>query len=279
MIYEYNKNSKESFIVYKFMLNPELVLSNKYYNDSYPYLFFNKEFLNFLSNNIKIKNFYDSINSEILLNIKRLLKEEINFFENYNYISQRYSNKNIDVNKQNNKEELFYAKYICFKEAYDLEIDIKKIYDLDIEKVQSIINTIEKIISPTYSEKLCNVIRKNIIDCLNEDIKSDKISTTFEDGYVLYNINHFKALVCSNEILKNMEILYNQGKLSSKSIDFCIQLLNYSIFAKTKTLVYQKTFILEKETIDSYDSITARNLKNLLVCEKYKKERLVKYIH
>ena len=171
MIYNCDWNNKESFIVYKFAFMPESVLSNEYYNDSFQFLFLNNELTSFLELNVNNKDFFNSINPEILLNLRKIIKEGIDFFRNYNTISQnfskRYKGKKIDIKKINFKKipnDLYFAKYLCFKEAYDLELDEKKIFGFNTEKAEEIIHSIDEIINLIYSEKMSLIVKKNIIN-------------------------------------------------------------------------------------------------------------------
>lgn len=271
LIYKPKFNNIDSFIAYKFSIMPSSVINNESFEDSYPQIFMNNEILSVIE--IKLIDIFDFINLEEFVNIRKLINEEINFYDSYDEKTQEFSKINklqkkyVELTK---KQDLLFAKYQCFKEAYDLELDKEKIYNFDIKRAIAIKNIIDKIISPIYSEKISQSVRKVVIEQLNKDIKRNSISTTFETGYSLYNINHFKAFVCSNDILEKIDALYNQNKLSSESIDFCVDVLALSIYAKNRVLKKEKQFVIDEKDIESFDKETAQKLKNKLICKKYR---------
>lgn len=282
--YKANINNPDSFIVYKLCIMPESVLSKEYHRCSYKYLIMNNELIKLLNSKLFSRRMCDNISLYMLIYIEKIVKESINFYYSFNKKSQNFSkmfkNKKMELgeiefnNKKRPNDDLYLAKYICYKEIYDLELPINKIKNFDINSAEKVLNMIHSIIDPNFNPKHAISLRKEIIKCLEKDIKSDHVSTTLDEinvNQLANNKIYFKALICQQEILDCIKILFYENKITLDTIDIYITILNYSIDASNGIISLNLKYLIDKKDIESFNKEEAIKLRNAIICEKYKR--------
>lgn len=277
--YKPNINSVDGFIIYKLCIMPESVLGEKYRNCSYKYLMMNNELIKLLEIKLFSKEMCDNISLDMLSYLKSIISESVNFYNFFSERAQTFSKKfkskkikhgSISLKFKKPNEDLYFAKYICYKEAYDLELPLDKIKNFDIEKAQKILNMLHSIILPKFNSKQVKYLKYDIIQLLKDDINFNINSTTLETINI-NNIYFFKALICQQEVLDCIKILFYQNKMSDYSLDLCIKILNYSIDASNGILNLKLYYLIDKSDINSFDKESAIKLRNDMICEKYRR--------
>lgn len=285
--YKPNINNPESFIAYKFAMMPDKVITNNNtFKESNTLLFMNSEFIKLVYKNFSNEKFHRAINLDILLAIKNIVKDSIHFYYYYDEKAQKYSKK--FKNKRNYlesfpykgwKNDILIAKYFCLKEAYDLEIPIDRIKEFDIETAEKLMININSLIGVNFSLKYVKSIEKSILSQLREDLKKNKKSKTLEFiAYDLRDMNLFRALVCSNEIIDIVSKLNEMQKISEESLDFIISLIDISVEAKKHMLGNAIENIINLNNLKNFDEEKAQELKKELIRKKYSKKYAVKYM-
>ena len=181
----------------------------------------------------KKKYEYDILNKKIKNNIKKILIIDNSISDNINTIKKDILNNEIIIKKRNEKNILFKKD----KEKY--ENSIKKIenkYDInndinnDLENINKInldINSIKinvennqnKISKLSFFKKYIEIIKNNInknnqnINNVKKIDKNDNINNDINDNIInIKNTNMLLYDINNNEIIKNLEISYNDIK-------------------------------------------------------------------
>lgn len=272
--YKPDLTNPESFIVYKFSIMPkEVITSKNIFSDSNALLFMNSEFVRFVNQNFENESFHNAVDLRMLLIIKKIIKESIDFHHDFDQKSQNFSKKykhrRLTLESfafKRWKNDLRLAKYICKKEAYDLEIPYDRIMGYDIVTAHELLEKINYILGEYFNFKNSIAIKKGILSDLRRDLKANRLSKTLEIGLQqLYDANVYRALVCSNEIIELINALNHQNKLTQDSIIFCIELINLGISAKNGTTKKARTNLIKENDLETFDKEKASKLKNELI--------------
>lgn len=281
--YKPDLNNPESFIVYKFSIMPNKVItSNNAYKESNAFLFMNSEFVRFVNQSFNNDSFHRIISLKTLLAIKKIVKESIDFHKYFDQkaqnFSKKYKNKKLVLESfpfKGWKNDLNLAKYICKKEAYDLEIPYDRIMNYDLISANQLLEKINCILGEYFSFKYSATIKREILSSLKKDLKTDRYSKTLEIGTLqLFDANLYRALVCSNEILDLIDALNKQNKLTEESINFSLGLLDLGISAKNGTTKKARTNLIDEHDLTTFDKEKAAKTKNELILKKYKRNTI-----
>ena len=279
--YKPDLTNPESFIVYKFSIMPNKVItSNNAYKESNAFLFMNSEFVRFVNQSFNNDSFHRLISLKTLLAIKKIVKESIDFHKYFDQkaqnFSKKYKSKKLILESfpfKGWKNDLNLAKYICKKEAYDLEIPYDRIMNYDLISAHQLLEKINCILGEYFSFKYSATIKREILSSLKKDLKTDRYSKTLEIGTLqLFDANLYRALVCSNEILDLIDALNTQNKLTEESINFSLELLELGISAKNSTTKKARTNLINEEDLKLFNKEKASKLKSELILKKYTTE-------